>query len=280
VESGQPFAAAYAAESGVFPRLYVRLVDAGERAGDLAGTLEQIADHAARTDEVRGRMRGALVYPLMTAGCVLAVGLAAVAFASPTLWGYAEEVSGHSPLPIVAIALTVLAVVVGAIVLLAWGRPGRGKGSHGLPPGTGLGLLAALASLASTLALLLRRRIPLPDALALAAESGNGGEVDARVRAMADTARGGSGLAASMRAGALFEPSLLWLVETGEQAGAAADALEDVAGIYRQRLRRGIDRFTVLLQPAAELVIGIVVFVIAYSFLVPIFEYTRSVLWL
>ena len=54
-------------------------------------------------------------------------------------------------------------------------------------------------------------------------------------------------------------------------------ALEDVDHIYRNRLERRLDHASILVRPAAEVVVGLAVFGFAYSFLVPLFGYARSV---
>jgi general secretion pathway protein F len=279
VEAGRTLSEAYAAHGRVFPALYRRLVASGERSGDLPGALEQIAGHAAHRADVAARMRRALAYPVTTAIFVLLVGVGALTFASPRLWAFTERVSGSSPWPVALGALGGLGLFVAAVLFFAWRRRGTSLfGGYRIPVLGPLRLTAARASLASTLALLLRCRVPLHEALRLAAETAENQELGRRVLVMAEEAEGGEGLVPAIRAGSLFEPSLLWLVETGERSGAAADALADVAAIYRQRLSRGLDRCSVLLRPAMELVVGVAVFLIAYSFMVPLFEYANGML--
>ena len=88
----------------------------------------------------------------------------------------------------------------------------------------------------------------------------------------------GAPLSEALEATALFEPSRLWLVRSAEAGGDTADALHDVARLYRRRLDRRLDRFALLVRPAAELTLGIVVFCFAFSFLVPLFDYTTRIL--
>ncbi len=277
VEGGTKLSDTYAQHSEVFPRLYARLVASGENAGDLAGTLEQIASHAAHRASVASRMRSALAYPITTAVFVLLLGVGVLSFASPRLAVFAESVSGTSPWAITLAALGGLAAVVGGVCWFSWRRARTTGGGFRLPILGPLRLAAARASLASTLALLLRRELPLRDALREAGETAENDAVRERVQVMVERAEGGEGLMESMRAGELFEPSLLWLVETGETSGTAASALEDVAAIYRQRLSRGLDRCSILVRPALELVVGVAVFFVAYSFMVPLFEYANNV---
>ena len=55
-----------------------------------------------------------------------------------------------------------------------------------------------------------------------------------------------------------------------------AGALDEVATIYRRRLDRAIDRVTTLIVPLAEIVLGAIVFMLAYAYIVPLFEWQRN----
>jgi general secretion pathway protein F len=63
VREGHALADSLAAHPGTFDDLYRSLVAAGERAGRLAGILEQLADHLERVQQQRSRARTALIYP-------------------------------------------------------------------------------------------------------------------------------------------------------------------------------------------------------------------------
>jgi len=165
VEAGTSLSDAYAAHSKTFSPLYAQLVKAGEDSGDLAGALEQIAHHAAHRAAVAARLRGALAYPITTAVFVLLVGAGVLIFATPKLSTFTERVSGNSPLPIALLALGGLAAVVLIALWFSWRQGRTGSGSFRLPILGPLRLTAAKASLASTLALLLRREVPLHEAL-------------------------------------------------------------------------------------------------------------------
>jgi type II secretory pathway component PulF len=177
--------------------------------------------------------------------------------------------------------LALLAVAAAVVVTFMWlrnpmdGAVSGGAARYRAPVVGRLRYDADVAALASTLALLLRRRMPLPRALDLAAEVTESGPLRRIALAAADAAHEGGGLAGSAREAGLFAPSLLWIVEAAERRGDAADALDDVARIHRQRLMRAADRASVLITPAAELVLGAAVLLLTYSFIAPILELIR-----
>jgi type II secretory pathway component PulF len=179
------------------------------------------------------------------------------------------------------VALGLLALVgIAVLVTTKWRRPvdgvtiGRATAFR-LPFLGPIRLYAANAEFCSTLALLVRRKIPLDQALDLTAAATSQTDLAGRVRGMADAASDGAGLAEAVGDGGVIAPSLLWLLETAEDRGRGEDALLDIARIYRRRLERAVDRLTLLLGPAIELVVGIVVFLLALDFVFPFSDVLR-----
>lgn len=133
-------------------------------------------------------------------------------------------------------------------------------------------LCAVKASFSATLALLLRRRLPLPKALRLTAAATDDAAVRSRVERMAQRAEDGMGLGEALDAGAIISPSLSWLLESSASQNGAADALDDISAIYRQRLERTAERVAVLAAPIAQLLIGLVVLGFALSYMTVAFH--------
>lgn len=276
VKEGVPLGEAYARRKGTFPPLYRALVEAGMVSGDLPGVLEEIARHAARRAELAGRLRRALAYPVVAALFVLLVGGAVFLFAAPTLGSLAAEMDLPSPFPYAAGALGILAALFATAIVFGWVRRVDGSGFR-LPVLGRIRLHAARSSLASTLGLLLRRNVPLTTALALGAEACDDRRVASRLRRCSEGAFAGAKLSEVLRDAGTFEPTLLWLVEAAEGTRDLPRALDDVSNVCARRFERAVDRLSVLITPLAELVIGAAVFLFAYSFLAPLFEWTEGI---
>ncbi|MGP1666973.1 MAG: type II secretion system F family protein, partial [Rhodanobacter sp.] len=63
VRGGTTLSSALDEEHGVFPRLYISLVRAGEAGGSLEETLRRLADYLERSQQLRGSVINALIYP-------------------------------------------------------------------------------------------------------------------------------------------------------------------------------------------------------------------------
>lgn len=285
IEAGVPFEQAYGQRAERFPPIYRALVEAGIKSGDLPGVLDEIATDASLRARVRDQLRRRLEMPLLAAIVVFVIGAALTLLLTPVVPELPSLISGRPERlagpPTLFLALTacglflLLAVVIGGVTALR--KPlDPGAGPRGmryrLPVFGRLRSYAAKAGFASTMALLLRRQLPLPQALELAAASCDGAEVQEQVRRMAETANTGASLTEALRAGDLVPPSLLWFVESAGSEAGCVRALDDIANIYRQRLQRATDRAAAFALPVVELFIGLVVLAFAMAYVLPAYN--------
>ena len=73
---GQKFSVALEKQSKAFPKLLVNMVKTAEMTGDLAGTLDEMADYYTETEATRKQMMSALIYPAV----ILTLTIAALTF--------------------------------------------------------------------------------------------------------------------------------------------------------------------------------------------------------
>lgn len=73
---GCSFSTALERQGDAFPRLLINMIKTSEMTGDLAGTLEEMADYYTETEKSRKQMMSALIYPTV----IFVVAIAAVVF--------------------------------------------------------------------------------------------------------------------------------------------------------------------------------------------------------
>lgn len=73
---GEKFSTALEKQGNVFPRLLINMIKTSEMTGDLAGTLDEMADYYTQTEKVRKQMMSALIYPSV----ILSLTIAALVF--------------------------------------------------------------------------------------------------------------------------------------------------------------------------------------------------------
>src|SRR5437763_913237 len=67
VERGDTLSSALAEHRGLFSPLYVGLIRAGERSGDIDAAFARLADQLARDEQLRGKVVSAAIYPILLA---------------------------------------------------------------------------------------------------------------------------------------------------------------------------------------------------------------------
>jgi general secretion pathway protein F len=68
VERGETLSSALAQHRALFSPLYVGLVRAGEKSGDLDSAFARLSDQLERDEQLRGKVLSASIYPLLLAG--------------------------------------------------------------------------------------------------------------------------------------------------------------------------------------------------------------------
>ena len=298
VEAGASLADAYRKRGKEFPPVYAALLEAGAASGDLPGTLEEIARHAARRAEADARVRRALTYPVIMLILLSAITWFLFEFIVPQFGAIFPQVMDRrgNPLELPALTRFLLGLAGGggglllgpaalaAVLLFSWLR--RPMDGVGLPLGIGwrlpfvgpMRLAAELGSFASVLEGLLRRGLPGDRALLLAGASAQEPALRAAAEAAAERVRGGSGLADAVKEAGILPPSMAWLVGAAERRGEAGEGMAEVARLLDETRREVLDRYVQVISPAFQVCIGFLVFVVVLGVMYPIFALQRALL--
>jgi general secretion pathway protein F len=294
VARGEALHAALGRHPALFPPLYVGLVRAGERSGDLPRAFARLAAQMEREDELRARLLSASIYPLVLAvvgGAALTVLLfvvlprfvgllqdmnASLPRSTALLLGFSSFLQAYWP----AMLLLAGGGAAAAMVALATGT-GRRAGSAMLLRLPLVGTLrrhALAARFARLLAVLLGGGAPLLAALDGAAESVGDPIARDAIAAVRSRVREGVSLHAAVADRDTFPPLLAQLVAVGEESGRLQDFLLKAAEIFEERTHRLTQRLVTLAEPAMIVVFGTVVAFVALSLLQAIYSVNADVL--
>ena len=287
VERGDTLATSLAAHPGLFSPLYIGLVRAGEKSGDVDAAFARLADQLERDEQLRGKILSAAIYPLLLAVVgTIAVGVLLM-FVLPRFVDLLEGSGAVLPTStslLLAISSglrrfwPVLLLVIAALVLAGvWaartseGRRAWSRLLLALPLVGTLRRYALAARFARLVGVLLGGGAPLLTALDDATESiGDPIARDdvARVRARV---REGSSLRQALIEGPLYPPLLAQLVGVGEEAGRLREFLLKAADIFEDRTERSTQRVAALAEPAMIVIFGVIVAFVALSLLQAIY---------
>jgi type II secretory pathway component PulF len=236
--------------------------------------LEGLAGLGSRLAESRRLVATAMVYPLFV--LLLAWGLFALfttylapqlvhafqgqetpshaALATLARWGKHMDVWGPAvPLVVIGLALAWWLTSVRAGLL----ESGWTRFLLGWVPWTGRMLRhLRTAAFADVLALLVENRVPLVEAMPLAAEASGDRRLSRAAEKVASRLESGAPLNRDVAAGTAMPPLLLWLMVTGQSQAALVPALRHAATTYRNRARHQAELTRVFLPVLLTVLIG------------------------
>ncbi len=293
VRGGAPLSQALEQQHGVFSRLYINMVRAGEVGGSMHDTLKRLADYLERSKALRESVVSALIYPAILMLMVLVALLFLLGYVVPQFLPLFEDMEVELPL-LTKIVLGLGNVVSGywwlLVALLVGGfailrrrikEPERRLAFDGWVLRRGLigALVARLetARLARTLGTLVRNGVPLLTALSIAKNVMANSALSEAVDAAAKDVKTGGGLAASLGKSKLFPRLALQMVAVGEESGELDGMLTKVADTFDVEVKNTVDRLLAALVPAVVVVMAVVVALIMIAILIPILSLTNAV---
>ena len=292
VERGETLSASLAAYPALFSPLYVGLVRAGERSGDVDSAFARLAETLERDEQLRGRVLSASIYPLLlaTAGTVAVTVL--LFFVLPRFVGLLAGSGAKLPastqlLLDLSTALhrfwpALLLIPLAGLALLTWIRTtpdGRRAGARALlaiPFVSTLRRYALAARFARLAGVLLGGGAPLLSALDDTIDSIGDPVAKDDAQRVRTRVREGSSLRAALEDSPIYPPLLAQLVGVGEDAGQLRDFLLKAADIFEERTERATQRLATLAEPAMIVMFGVVVAFVALSLLQAIYGINAS----
>ena len=245
------------------PDLYKRMLEVGAQSHDLPGVLTLLADHYQRTHAIWTRLKGLMVYPLL----VLTAAFLLAAFLSVIVHQFLLGIVAGTWLRLSPMALfglqfgyLISPIVIGVLAVLLALAVGTPPVRRRLRWRVSAFREASLASLASTLALMLKSGVPLDSALALVAQLETGTPAGAELTRWRQNLAAGRGKFSEMAAdGQVFPPMFVWMV--GHAGEDLAAGFQRVAETYQARAQYHSDLLLYSALPCAVLGLGLLIII-------------------
>jgi general secretion pathway protein F len=270
----------------VFSDYYVHMVQAGEASGTLDTVLIKLADFLEHQGRVRGKIRSAMIYPILMMGVSIVVLSFLFTFVIPKIVRIFADAKGA--LPFITVMLIVISnvlmkywwAILGILAVAFWNarqylRRHRETVDRFLIklPGN---ILQSLyyARFARAMEVLLGAGLPVLTVLKLAAQSIGNQALETDILRAAEKVAAGQALASSLQG---FPPVFVQLVATGEKTGRLADTMKRAALSYEEEFSRKVDGAVSIFEPAMIIAMSLVVSFIVLAVLLPIFQMNQLV---
>jgi len=283
--AGRTLADAMDRHPGVFTPLHTAMIRAGERAGFLEEVLTNLASFIDRQDDLRSKVRGALVYPAVLTGVGLTVITAVLVLLVPKFKPFFVNI--ELPLPTtVLFALSdllvhnLLLLVCGAVLIAIAARAvlrseGGGKlwdrWRMRMPVAGRVLKMVAITRFCRILGTMLTNGVPILQALTISKDATGSTTMAESIEQAAENVRAGDPLAEPLRKGGLFPAEIVEMIAVGEESNQLDKVLVQVADTVERRTNRQVDLAVRLIEPVILVLLAAAIAVVAVGLLYPIF---------
>ena len=278
---------------GVFPKIYVTSVMAGEKSGSLTDVLDRYITYQKLSLAVKKKVLVSLMYPSVLIVLVVLLMVFLVTYVVPTFATLYASMNAQLPsmtLMLIAIGTTArnyilvfAGALVGAIFLFRWwarkdsAREKIDRVKLKTPIFGEIWLKYQVAQLARILSTLLTGGIPLVQAMETAAESLGTPLLERVVSVAGKSVREGQPLSGSLRSSGMIPPLAVDMIEVGESTGALPAMLSSVAEFFEEDVNTRMQATLSLIEPAIMIVMGSFVAFVLISLYLPIFSLADTI---
>lgn len=288
VQGGSSLSRAMERFPDVFSSVYINLIRTGEESGNLDQTLKRLAENMEKDREFKGKLRSAMIYPVIVLVAMLGVAALMMILVVPKIAVVYEEAQADLPLP-TQMLITFSKMITGGwwagLILLgvtvfltktfkktAQGEEFFNELGFNTPVFGKLNRQVVLTRLTRTLGVLIGSGVAILDALRLTAETlGENSYRDQLVEA-ANSVEQGFALSAALKAHEKLPAIIPQMVAVGEDTGTLDEILNKLATFFETETEFAIKNLTAAIEPLIIIVLGVGVTGLAAAIILPLFN--------
>lgn len=294
VLQGETLSLAMSRHPAIFSDLFVNMIKAGEESGTMEGVLSHLTLQLEREHDLRSKIQGALMYPIVVVIAMVGVGIIMLVSIVPNLAKTFKELGVALP-PTTKFMIGLgeflghqwyLALLVFLAVSFALYRALKSKKGKWILDG--LVLRAPLFSsfirkinsafFARTLSSLIGAGIPIVKSLEITSTVLNNGYFRKALMDAAEQVRKGAKLSQSLKSsGKLYPLVVLQMLEVGEETGQTGEILAKLAEFFEEEVNAITKNLASIIEPALMLIMGGLVGFFAISMIQPMYSILGSI---
>jgi type IV pilus assembly protein PilC len=289
VEGGLLLSQAMARHPKVFSRLYVAMVEAGEAAGILDTVLDRVAFQIEKETQIKRRVKGAMIYPIMVLVFATLVLIGMLLFLVPIFVRIFAELGGELP------KLTQIVVGASNVMRNDWyiifpaaaaaifgirklkrtekGRQVWDRTKLRIPMRIGDTVRKiTMARFSRTLSTLVAAGVDIIKALEITGQTAGNWVVEEALADVREQVHAGVPIAQPLIESDVFPPMVSQMVRIGEETGELEKMLGKIADFYEDEVDAAIQSLTSIIEPLMMILVGAMVGVIIISMYLPMFK--------
>jgi len=293
LDNGESLSNSLSLHPKVFDDLFVSLIEVGEASGTLEENLGFLADQLEKKHDLRTKLKGAMIYPVVVLGSTLGLVIILAVFILPKLLPLFRSFNTELPLPTKILlffisagesyGIYIFASVIFLIFFLIFLSRFRKVKSvfHRiilkLPIFGKLTREVNLAYFSRTLAILIKSGVPIVEAFEITSRSLSNIVYQEEVKGVIPTIKQGGQIAGYFKENPKVFPSVFSrMISIGEKTGNIDESLSYLASFYERDVDEITKNISSTIEPVLLVVMGLAIGFIAISIIMPIYEMTHG----
>lgn len=288
VEGGSTFSEALAQHPKSFDKLYLNMIRAGEAAGKMEVILNRLAQFMEKAAKIAGKVKAAMVYPIMVLVIAGAITAGLMIFIVPKFEKIFSELLEGEPLPgltqfvmgisksltnqIHYILIGIVAVVIGYILIvkIPAGKYAVDWIKYNAPLFGPIISRTAISKFSRTLGTLMSSGVPVLNALQIVKDTAGNDVVSNAVQLVHDAVKEGESMAAPLASTRIFPEMVISMIEVGEETGKLPEMLDKIADTYDEEVDNAVGALTSMIEPLMIIFLAVVVGGIVIALFMPL----------
>ena len=284
VKSGVLLSEAMKKHKMAFPNFFVSMIFVGEASGSLDQVLQSLADYYDKEAEIKRKVKGAMIYPVIMILLIFVVLAIMMLFVVPTFQTSLASLDVEMPAITMAIfdasnflkinwqaiAISIITVVLAVFIFFKTktGKVFKDKMKVKIPVVKTITVNLTAARFARGFGLLLSSGMDLIEAMETIEKVLGNLYLQEKFRNATESDRNGQSLTMSLENEKIFPTILTQMISVGEKTGKIDEILNRSCSFFDEQVDSSLNAFTTILQPVILLFMGAVVallFIAVYS---------------
>ncbi len=291
IKEGSALHEAFAQHPGIFPSLYVSMIEAGESSGALSDVLERLVYLLEHEDKVRSDIKSALQYPMMVFITLGVAFFVLLTFVIPRFVSIFTKAGLDLPIPtLICLYLYRMLseyayLLVGGLFVVILGLRYWFKTEHGryvrdrfilrIPLIGTLLVKAAMSRFASIFSILQASGVTVLSALDILVGTIGNAAISREFSGLKNQIQEGKGISGPLRSSRYFPPMVVDMVAIGEESGQLEEMLRGIATHYDDEVAYAVKGLSESIGPILIISLAAVVGFFAMAIFLPMWDLTK-----
>lgn len=277
----------------VFSDIYINIIKIGEESGSLEQNIEYLSGQLAKSYKLKGKMVGAMIYPMIIFGGTITLSIGIAIFVLPKMTKLFKNFKVELPLAtriLIAISdffqyhgilaivlLTLLIIALGIVFKLKKIKPYTHRLILLIPIAKNISRHFNLSMLYRSFSILLDSGVTIDESIKICSTTLHNDYYKSFMLSASEKIKGGGTLYEFLKTKTnLFPLTDCQIINVGEESGTLSNSLAYCASLHEEELDDITKNLSTILEPILFIIIGLAVGALALAIISPLYSITQQ----